>query len=50
MMIDFRCSFLVVSRGKPVGEVETHLRAEPRQGAGSGAVLLLDSVVEDRLH
>src|SRR4051812_25838131 len=31
-------------------KVEAHLRAEPRQGAGSRAVLLLDSAVEDELH
>ena len=33
-----------------VGEVEAHLRAEQRQGAGAGAVLLLDAFVEDPLH
>ena len=35
---------------KAVGEVEAHLRAEQRQGAGPGAVLLLDALVEDPLH
>jgi hypothetical protein len=35
---------------KPVGEVEAHLRPEPRQGSGSGPVLLLDSMVENLLH
>src|SRR5262245_13425657 len=33
-----------------VGEIEAHLRAEPRPGACSRAILLLDSVVEDELH
>jgi hypothetical protein len=35
---------------KAVGQVEAHLRAEPGQSAGSGAVLLLDAIVEDELH
>ena len=33
-----------------LGEVETHLRPEAGQGAGSGAVLLLDALVENLLH
>ncbi len=49
-MIDLRCSFLVVSSGKSFGEIEAHLRAEPGQRAGAGAVLLLDAAVEDQLH
>ena len=38
-MIERRCSFLVVSSGKPFGEVEAHLVAEHRQRADAGAVL-----------
>ena len=49
-MIDLRCSFLVVTSGKPVGEVEAHLMAEHRQRAGAGAVVLLHAVGEDPLH
>ena len=49
-MIDRKCSFLVVSSGNPFCKVEAHLRAEPGQGAGAGAVLLLDTAVEDQLH
>ena len=49
-MIERRCSFLVVSSGKAVGEVEAHLRPEPGQRARPGAVLLLDALVENSLH
>ena len=35
---------------EPLGEVEPHLRAEQRQGAGAGAVHLLDAFVENLLH
>ena len=49
-MIDRRCSFLVVSSGKPFREVEAHLRAEGRQRARPGPVLLLDTLVEYPLH
>jgi len=35
---------------KALRQVESHLGAEKRQGAGSGAVHLLDAVVEDPLH
>ena len=40
-------SFLVVSSGKPCGEVEAHLVAEDAQRAGAGAVALLDAVLQD---
>ena len=43
-MIERRCSFLVVSSGKPVGEVEAHLVAEDRTGADAGPVLLRNAV------
>ena len=48
--IDLRCSFLVVSSGKPLGEIEPHLMAEHRQRAGAGAVALLHAVGEDVFH
>src|SRR5690348_9743880 len=35
---------------KAVREIEPHLRSEPRQGTRTGAVLLLDSFIEDPLH
>ena len=41
------CTFLVVTSGKPVGEVEAHLVPEDAAGAGAGAVGLLDALVED---
>jgi hypothetical protein len=37
-MIERRCSFLVVSSGKTLGQVEAHLPAEHRARAGAGAV------------
>jgi hypothetical protein len=40
MMIERRCSFLVVTSGKPFGQVEAHLVAEHGERAGAGAVLL----------
>ena len=46
-MIERRCSFLVVSAGKPVGEVEPHLVPEDAERAGAGAVGLLDARRED---
>ena len=46
-MIDRRWSFLVVTSGKPCGQVEPHLVAEDAQRAGAGAVGLLDPVLED---
>ena len=46
-MIDLRCSFLVVSSGKPCREVEAHLVAEHRARAGAGAVGPVGAVVED---
>ena len=45
-MIDFRCSFLVVTSGKPSRQIETHLVAEDGARAGAGAVALLDAVVQ----
>ena len=48
--IDFRCSFLVVTSGKPCVEVEAHLMAEHRDRAGAGAVALLDAVGEHVFH
>ena len=44
------CTFLVVTSGKPVGQVEAHLVAEDRPRAGAGAVGLLDALVEDPLE
>ena len=44
-MIERRCSFLVVTSGKP-GQVEAHLPAEHAAGAGAGAVGLLGAVLE----
>ena len=37
-MMDLRWSFLVVSSGKPVAQIEPRLRAEHGVGAGAGAV------------
>ena len=48
--IDFRCSFLVVTQRKAVGEIEAHLMAEHRQRAGAGAVALLHALAEDAFH
>ena len=48
-MIDFRCSFLVVTAGSP-REIEAHLVAEDAERAGAGAVALLYAVVEDVAH
>ena len=45
--IDFSGSCLVVSIGKPGGQIEAHLMAEHRQRAGAGAVVLLRAVGED---
>jgi hypothetical protein len=47
MTIERRWSFLVVSSGKAVGQVEAHLVAEDGEGADAGAVVLLDALVED---
>ena len=49
-MIDFRCSFLVVTQRKALREVEAHLVAEHRQRAGAGAVVLLAPVGENAFH
>ena len=49
-MIERRCSFLVVTSGKPFAQVEAHLVAEHAQRADAGAVLLLGALVEDALH
>ena len=49
-MIDRKCSFFVVKQRKAIAEIEAHLRAEPGKGTGAGAVLLLDTAVEDQLH
>ncbi len=45
-MIDFRCSFLVVTSGKPSREIETQLPAEQRARAGAGAVGFLRAVFQ----
>ena len=37
-MIDLRCSFLVVTSGKALGQIEAHLVAEHAERAGAGAV------------
>jgi hypothetical protein len=42
--------FLGGEEGKPFGEIEAHLVAEDRQGAGSGAVHLRHALVEDSLQ
>ena len=49
-MIDRRCSFLVVSSGKPGAEIEAHLAAEDAQRAGAGAVGLGRAMLEDIAH
>ena len=46
-MIERRCSFLVVTSGKPSRQIEAHLVAEDGERAGAGAVVLADALVED---
>ena len=46
-MIERRWSFLVVTSGKPGGQIEAHLVPEDAQGAGPGAVGLGPPVLED---
>ena len=43
-MIDLRCSFLVVSSGKPCAEIEPHLMAEDRARARPGPIAAIDPV------
>ena len=45
--IERRCSFLVVTSGKPSAQVEAHLPAEHAARAGAGAVGLVGAVLED---
>ena len=47
-MIERRCSFFVVSTGKPSREIEAHLVAEQAQRAGARAVVLARAAVADR--
>ena len=49
-MMDLRCSFLVVTSGKPCGQIEAHLMAEDRAGAGAGAVALFHAVAKGFIH
>ena len=42
-----RCSFFVVTSGKPSRQVEAHLMAEHRDRSGAGPVVLADALVED---
>ena len=49
-MMDLRCSFLVVSSGKPPRQIEAHLMAEDRQGADAGAVALFHALGEHAFH
>ena len=44
------CTFLVVTNGKPVGEIEAHLVAEDAAGAGAGAVGLDGAGGQDAVH
>ena len=44
-MMERRCSFLVVTSGKPAAQIEAHLIAEDAQGAGAGAVVLARAVL-----
>ena len=47
-MIERRCSFFVVTSGKPVVEIEAHLMAEHAERAGAGAVVLACAGLADR--
>ena len=49
-MIDLRCSFLVVTSGKPRRKIEPHLLAEDRARAGAGAVALLHALFQNSFH
>ena len=49
-MIDFRCSFLVVTSGKPSARSKRIWWPNTEQRAGAGAVALLHAVGEDVLH
>ena len=44
-MIERRCSFLVVTSGKPSAQVEAHLPAEDRERAGARPVVLAVAVL-----
>ena len=46
-MIERRCSFFVVTSGKPSLQIEAHLMAEDGERAGSGPVVLADALVQD---
>ena len=47
---DRTCTFLVVTSGKPVGQVEPHLVAEDAAGAGAGAIGLHGAGGQDAIH
>ena len=49
-MMERRCSFLVVTAGKPAGEIKARLVTKNAQRADAGAVFLADAVVKDMLH
>ena len=49
-MMERRCTFLVVTSGKPSAQVEAHLVAEHALRAGAGAVALGHAVVADVAH
>ena len=49
-MIERMCSFLVVTSGKPVGQIEAHLMAEHAQRAGAGAIGLSCAAVANASH
>ena len=49
-MMDLTCSFLVVTRGKPLRQIEAQLMAENRAGADAGAVALLHAFGQHALH
>ena len=49
-MMLFRCTFLVVSSGKPAREIEAQLPPEHPARAGAGAVAAVDAVVQNILE
>ena len=49
-MIERRCSFLVVTQGKPSDRSKTHLVTKQADGAGTGSVFLATALIEDILQ
>jgi hypothetical protein len=47
-MIDFKCSFFVVTSGKPLGQIEPHLMAENAERARPRAVGFGHAAIEDQ--